>query len=411
VLSIFLKIAWRNLLRNKRRSAITLAGIAFALALLVFFQALVDGSNQSMLSNTIESGIGHIQIHRKGYLKEPALDLAIQDPDQVVRLAGQAPEVKAVAQRVYIGGLISSAEKSVGGRIVGIEPEQEPRLSIIDEAMVQGRYLASGDSGLALVGKRLSEMLRVGLGDKIVVVVQAADGSLGAEAYRIKGIFQANTPELDKSTVYITLADAQRLAVLPDAVSEVAVLLNSDRYTRKVRDWLVARLRDPDLEVVTWREVVPFLVLAVEIRNKFSVIVAAIVATIAAFGILNTFLMAVFERVREFGMMMALGTKPRWVVLLVTLETAVMVTVGVFLGTIAGVLLSNYYHRQGIRISGMEEIAREVNIHVGTVLRPELVVVHVAVLVGIVYVVSLVAVLYPSIKAARLRPVEALRYI
>jgi ABC-type lipoprotein release transport system permease subunit len=409
--SIFLKIAWRNLLRNKRRSAITLAGIAFALTLLIFFQALIDGSNQSMLDNTIQSGIGHIQIHARGYLEEPSVDLAVPNPARVISVAENAPEREAVAPRVYVGGLISSAEKSVGGRIIGIDPGREATVSMIDDAIVQGSYLAASDSGLALIGKRLAQILGVDLGEKIVVVVQAADGSLGAEAYRVKGLFQMNTPDLDKATVYITLKDAQRLAVLPDAVSEIVLVLRSDRRTKEVRDWLVTKLGDPQLEVVTWRQVVPFLVLAVEIRNQFSFIVAAVVATIAAFGILNTFLMAVFERVREFGVMMALGTKPRWVVLLVVLETVVMVTVGVAFGTTFGVLISKYYEHKGIRISGLEEIAREINLNLGTVLYTELMTLHLVVLVGIVYTVSLLAVLYPSIKAARLRPVEALRYI
>ena len=228
---LFFKMAWRNIRRNLRRTLITLSAITFGLSAMIVFFGFADGFHGQWVENTVKAYTGHIQIYRSGYRDDPQLSRSIEDVSRVTRELRSDPAVNTFASRVEVQGLISTAENSYGVLIRGIDPEEEIKITAIKDRIIRGRYLEGSKGGLwavrgVLIGYRLAERLNADIGDKVVLMVQAADGSLTSELFRLKGIFRMGAVELDSSFAMITLEDARRLALMGERVTEIAVMLN-----------------------------------------------------------------------------------------------------------------------------------------------------------------------------------------
>ncbi len=307
-------------------------------------------------------------------------------------------------------GLASTAENSAGVAIVGIDPAMERKVTTIDRGIVKGQYLREGEVRPILIGDRLAVNLKADVGDKVVLLAQAADGSMGANLFRVAGIFRSGAPELDRGMAFILRQDAQALFSLQNRETEAVVLLNSSLAVPAAQQALQSKLAGKNVEVLTWYQVEPFLLQFIQLDDAFFYIIVIIFFVVISIGILNTIMMSVFERVREFGVMMALGTKPRQIVKMVVEEAFVLALVGAVIGSAIGISASLYFAHHGMNLSAWAEGAAALGmtssmvytrLTAANVVISNLAVLAVVVLVG----------LYPAMHASRLRPVEAIRHV
>ena len=411
---LFFKMAWRNIRRNLRRTLITLSAITFGLSAMIVFFGFADGFHGQWVENTVKAYTGHIQIYRSGYRDDPQLSRSIEDVSRVTRELRSDPAVNTFASRVEVQGLISTAENSHGVLIRGIDPEEEIKITAIKDRIIRGRYLEGSKGGLwavrgVLIGYRLAERLNADIGDKVVLMVQAADGSLTSELFRLKGIFRMGAVELDSSFAMITLEDARRLALMGERVTEIAVMLNRPEDVLPFAERLKKRLSPSGYEVFTWDELMPALREMIELDNIFMYIILLVVLVVISLGILNTMLMSIMERIREFGIMMAMGTTPGRVVLLVMLESFFIGLLGVILGAGIGISVNRVISIRGFDLSRWGG-AVEFFAILDPVIYPETDPRNVLWSCGIVFLTALVVSVYPALRAATLRPVEAMHH-
>ena len=407
---LFLNMAWRNVWRNRRRSFLTVLAIALGLAFNVFMRGIGDGFHEQMVDNSVRAEIGHIQIHRLGYHDDPGLNKTLPAPDAVSQAIRSLPGLRGYSMRVLGGALASTAENSSGVEVLGVDPQQEQTVTTIQNAIVQGRFLDKNMQRPVLIGDRLASHLKVSLGDKVVLMVQAADGSMGAQLFKVGGIFRSGSPEMDEGVAFVLRSDAQELYALGDRYSEAAILLTSSKQVPGALAALQHDLSGENVEVLPWWQVQPFLQQFIQIDDAFFYIIVLIFFIVISIGILNTIMMSIFERVREFGVMMALGTKPRQIVKLVVQEAFVLGLVGIVIGSLIGSGFTLYFARHGIDLSSFSAGAAALGITSSRVYS-ELTMANLLYSNLAVMVVVVLVALYPAVHAAALRPVEAIRHV
>jgi putative ABC transport system permease protein len=407
---LFFHMAWRNVWRNHRRSLLTACAIGLGLAFTIFMRGIGDGFHEQMVDNSVRAEIGHIQIHLAGYHDEPAIDDTLPDPTQVESAIKRLSGLRGYSLRVLGGGLASTADNSGGVEILGVDPKMEQTVTTLQHALIEGKYLTPDAQRPILVGQRLASRLKASLGDKIVLMVQAADGSMGAQLFRVEGIFRSGSPEMDQGVVFILRSDAQALFGLGERVTEAAILLDSSQQVAPALAQLRAELKDRHVEVLPWWQVEPFLQQFIQIDDAFFDIIVGIFFVVISIGILNTIMMSVFERVREFGVMMALGMKPGQVVKLVMEEALTLGLVGIVAGGGLGCAATLYFARHGIDLESFRAGAAALGITT-SVVYSHLTLANVLYSSGAVLVIVLLVALYPAVKASRLRPVQAIRYV
>jgi len=407
---LFLAMAWRNVWRHRRRSLLTVATIALGLAFNIFMRGIGDGFHEQMVDNSVQAHIGHLQVHRDGYHDDPGINKTIPELERVETAISGLTGVRGYSVRVLGDGLASTAANSAGVGIAGVDPGRERSVTTIHRAVVAGSYLGPEDSQSILIGERLAKLLQVELGENLVLLVQAADGSMGGEKYRITGIFRSGSPDLDRGVVYLLRQDAESLFALAGRATEAAVLLNSSQDVDRVHAELERSLAGTGVEVLPWYVVEPYIQQFIDLDDAFFYVIVLILFIVISVGILNTILMSIFERVREFGVMMSLGMKPRQVVRLVVMEAALLGLVGALVGAALGSAITLYYASVGMDFASWAEGAAALGMTT-TVAYPKLTAANLVVSnISVLFVVMLVA-LYPAVHAARLRPVEAIRHV
>lgn len=406
---MFLKMVWRNVWRNKRRSWIIICAVIVGLAGMLFSLAFTEGMMRQTLVNALGTHVAHLEIHKKGFEDKKVINLSIEEPQKVIQAVAEEPGVIAHSPRVVSSGLISSSESSSGISIIGVDPQKEAGVTVIKESVIQGDYLDEEGTYQVLVGQGLAQKLKVGLGDKIVLMAQDLTGDIGSGAYRVKGIFKTASPEFDKYMVYLNLKDSQELLSLGNRISEVAILIDTPRDPAAVQRSLLTKLDSDEYEVLSWKEIMPIMVSQIEFFDEMMYVFFVVVCIAMGFGIVNTLLMAIMERIREFGVMMSLGVRPRKVFQLVVAESVLLCFCGLVLGNLFTYLLVLYAGRKGFDLSVFSKSLETFGI--GHLIYPQLTITMVVIGAVTVLGMGIFASLYPGYKAARLRPVEALRHI
>lgn len=413
MISIDVKMAWRNIWRNPRRSVLTIMAIGFACTLLVFMLSWQFGSYETMINSAVKINTGHLQVQAAGYKDKKDMRRVVPDPESIGALLEHTPEVAAFTYRTNAFSLVSSEKRTYGALVVGIDPKREPGVSTLKKLIRKGHFLAETDTDRALVGKLLAENLKVDLGDEIVILGQGRDGSIAATVVKIKGIFSSGQDEFDRSVLHLPIQYFQDVYAMLDAVHEVVALGNSLKEVQGMKTGIKTALAgmadQEDMVVFDWMELVPGLIEAIKMDLVSGFIMYIILILVVAFSILNTFLMVVFERTREFGLFMAMGTTPGRLTKLLMMESAAMTILGILSGMIAGSLITYYFQIHGILIPGATEIMRQFGLP--DRMYPQLSLLSLSIGPGVVLIITFMTALYPALKVRRLKPVEAMTAI
>lgn len=412
-MSIDVKMAWRNIGRNPRRTVLTISAIAFASLLLVFMLSLQFGSYDAMINASVKIHTGHLQVQAEGYQEKRDMRLVVENPQAVGRILERIPEVEAWSPRANGFSLVSSQNRTYGILVNGIDPEREARVSTLKSLVRKGAYLSEQDRNQALVGRLLAENLRVGLGDELTVLGQGRDGSIAASVVTVKGIFSSGMDDFDRSSIAIPLADFQDVYFMRGAAHEVVALgrnlADVQAIKGKVKVGISGIDQKPPLVALDWSEIMPGLLQAIQMDLVSGAIFYLILILVVAFSIMNTFLMAIFERTREFGVLMAIGTTPGRLTKLLLIESMSMTGVGIVIGIVLGCLLTLYYQSHGLDLAGSSEILEQFGI--SGRLHPRLSVLSALAGPAVVLIITFLAALWPALKVRGLRPVEAMTHV
>jgi len=404
------RIAWRSIFRNRRRSAVIVASVAVGVAGAIFMNVFMWGMAEQMVASTVNSFLGEIQIHRNGFADNPVVGLTMDAPRPAIaaveRLDGM---VRGYAPRVLTRGLAESATNASGVQIIGVDAARESTLTSVARRIVDGTFLTGRSSPRrkeVVIGDALAGKLGVGVGRKIVLVAQATGGEMGSDAFRVIGIFRMPSEDLNRTLVWVDLADAQNMLGIDGGLSEVMVMLRHEGDLTAAQDAL-ARALGPAYEVRTWREASKAMVVLIQLFDVSTLIMMAIVFFAATFGIANTMLMAVFERTREFGILRALGTRPGALFRMVIYEAAFIGALGIAGGMLIIAILYVAGLGKGLDLS----IFAQSLALFGTdaVIRPRLRPGLFAVSLAMAEAMTVLASMWPALRAARLQPADAIR--
>jgi ABC-type lipoprotein release transport system permease subunit len=401
---VTLRLAWRNLWRNHRRTLIMLAAIVVGAWAMIFMTALTRGMVDDMVRDGIRSLPGHVQVHHPDFRDDPSVANAIAPPTETLRRALEQPEVVAWAARVRVPAVVSSERSTRGVTLIGIDPERERELSFVARDMAEGRFLESSEDEGLVVGRKLLERLETDLGKRVVVMSQDRDNEIADRGFRIVGVFESKMQSQEDGFVFAGKATVQRLLKMGDRVSEIAVLGTDYRNV----EGLLKRVEEaagPGVVVQPWYGLEKYLSSMLEMMDGFILVWIVVVFLALAFGLVNTLVMAVFERVREIGLMLALGMTPRNIRAQILTESTLLLALGLAVGDVLAWATIEPL-KGGIDLSivgeGMELWGAS------SVLYPALRWEDVVLANVVVIVLGVIASLSPAWRASRYEPVEAI---
>ncbi len=402
---MLLALAWRNIWRNKKRSLIIMSAIAVGLLCGLFASSVMFGMGDSVINSTINRDLGHIQIHSAKFEDDKLITDTIPDAEQIIKNLGSIKNIVGITPRIVIEGMGSSATTSNGLRIVGINPDEEKTVTSIHNQVIEGKYFQEKGKNQIIVGQKLAENLGIRLKSKIVLSFQDLDGSIIYGAFRIVGIFKTESSLFDKSNVFIRQNDILSLINSKPIYHEIVIRMNTAQNVDSVYSNL--KTKYSNLSVESWKQLAPELKLMDEMMGFQLNIFLGIILFALLFGITNTMLMSVMERVREFGVLMAIGMKRRRVFTMIITETVSLSIVAAVVGMILAALLINYFGSQGINLSAFEEGMSAWSI--SPILQPSLPINFYISITIMVLITAILSAIYPAIKAIKLIPAQAIR--
>jgi ABC-type lipoprotein release transport system permease subunit len=400
------KLSFRNVLRAKRRSAITTLAMAFALGVMIIFLSLMDGFNRSIAEDAVSMQMGSIQVHAPEYFETRSVYKMMSKPDDYIR-AINSHGFRAVP-RLYSNGLAAKDESSAGVLIEGVDPAAENWAFAMPRQLMDGKWLDRADSKGVVVGKRLANNLSAKIGDEIVIVSQAADGSIANDLFRVRGILKSVNEITDRAGFIMPMATFRDLMVIPEGAHEIAVMIPPG-YDLDSAIGIVKKICKGQ-DIRSWKIMNPALANIINIFQVVMIFLIIITFIAIAIVILNAMLMAVFERIREYGMMKALGVTPYDIFQMVIIEILVQTTAAAAIGMAFGIPLAISLQKYGIDLSILVEGGTISGVAVNMALFSYLSAFDIAMPLAALFVFSLSAGIIPAVRAARLDPVRAIHY-
>ncbi len=402
---IILKIAFRNIFRQKRRSILTALSMFGGFFLACFFIGYSDGAYNQIISMFTRNNLGHIQIHEKSYLDKPSLYKTVDDYKVLYKKLSEIEGVESYSPRIYSAGIASVGKKSSGVKITGLDLKKEIRTTNFDKKVFSGNLFSSPTANEVIVGEGLAKVLKASPGEDLIVVSQGADGSIANDSYRIIGLLRSGNELEDRMTIYIPLETAQELLVLKGRIHEIAVTVKSLGSVQDMNGVIKEKINSDKLSVVPWQVFAKSFYDAMQADVAGMWVMLLIIMFVVAVGVLNTVLMSVLERRREYGVLKAMGTKPRDIIKLILLEINILALLCIILGSIAGLAINYIFSKHGITLpepityGGMKfhQMTSEINLR--SFIIPAFIVVLSATFVGF----------FPALKAARTDPSKAMR--
>ncbi len=412
---LIVRLGWRNLWRNPRRSLLSIGAVAVAFAVLMTLESLREGSAAQMLDSGTRLMLGHLQVHARAYLEDRNLYDTIggdegTDVQALVAALESTPGVRAAAPRAIAFGLLSTGSRSAGAELLGVDPAREARVTRLLDTLVSGDGLGAAPPNSVLLGRTLAEELDATVGHEVAVVTQSADGAIGNELLRVRGIFRTGLAVVDRSLAVLQLADLQSLMALgPARIHELAARVDDAEHAQAVADLLSrSGTLPPGARVEAWNALAPALVDYLRLLRGWNWVVVLIVGLFAAFGVLNCMLMAVFERTHELGVLAALGFRPSQALAMIVAECLCLAAMGLAAGFALGGVGVAYFVWHGWDLTRWATGLTIAGVLVDPVLHgafawrstPRIAVMLTAIMV--------LAGLLPALRAARMKPVEAL---
>ena len=398
------KLAWRNLWRNYRRTLIMLLAIALGVWAMIFMTALLRGMVDDMVKQGISALPGHVQIHATAYRDDPSVTHSLPAPDKTLLDVLNSGQVVAWSSRIKVPAMISSEYETRGVSLLGVDPEAELALGFNMEDVMEGRFLTGTDDGGIVIGRKLMQRLETRLGKRVVLMSQDPDNAIADRGFRVIGVYRAELESREESIVYAARDVVQDMLGLGTDVSEIAILGNNYNTPESLASSIRSAVSE-DHEVVSWLELDPYLDTMMRVMNGFVLVWMVVIFLALSFGLVNTLMMAIFERVREIGLMRALGMRPSAIVYQVLVESLLLLLLGLLVGNLSAIA-SIIPLKEGIDISavaeGMEMMGASSMLY--PVLQwPDLVLAN-----AVVIILGIVTSLLPAWRAAQYRPVEAL---
>jgi len=403
-LTTFLSIAWRNLWRNPRRTAITLIVVSVGLWSILIFNSFLNAWMQSSKDATLRLLIGQGQIHAQGYMDDPNIEALMTPPDAALSKALNQPSIENWAVRLQVPGVVQSEYKTLPITVVGVNPEDEEKVSSIPGKLAEGRYLTDADDDGVVLGLHLLDRLNTELGRRVILMSQNLDGTLAERSFDVVGVFDADK-QTEDFFAFTGLKASQKFLGLDNQIAQIVFTIPDDALLETTVESLA--IAAPDLDVRSWKELSLFLATSDSFMKGFIYIWLAVVFSLMAIGIVNTQLMAVFERTHEFGLLRALGMKPRLVLMMVSFESTLLIGFGVLLGAaLASLTIFSFY--DGIDLSAFAEGLEM--FQGGQVLFPKYDVPGFVLFSVIIWVLGILVALWPARRASKSSPVEAMRH-
>ncbi|MCZ6723806.1 MAG: FtsX-like permease family protein [Gammaproteobacteria bacterium] len=410
MIDVSLRLAWRNLWRYKRRTWLTVGAMIFSNALLVFSVSLQFGSYDMMINNTLQAFTGHIQVQHEGYQEDPKMRRVVADIVAMADDLRSALGSNEVAARGAGFALASSTDRSYGLQILGVEPGFEPNVSTIPGLVKQGRYLNNDSYDEIVIGSVLARNLKVALGDEITFLGSGRDDSFAAGVAKIVGIFETGSADIDRNMAQVSLAYFQDSFAMEGSGHSIVLRAENIDGVPALRARVEDQVAGNDkLVVLDWETLQPGLKQAIRADMTSAWFMYSVLIVLVAFSVLNTQLMSVLERTREFGTMMALGLKPSRLARLVMTETALMAGLGLAIGVLTGFIITYYLSVVGFSYPGMEEMAARFNLP--DRMYPSVSMLSLVLGPGIVALGCLLAAVYPALRLYVLLPIEAMRAV
>ena len=400
------KLSWRNLWRNPTRTNVTISAVALCIAVLIIFQSMIVGLIEKAKFTTTNLVIGEVQVHAEGYLDDRSIYKSLQNTEEI-HLVAKENNIGLV-ERSYGFGLISSGTKSAGTQFWGINPESELQHFDFANHIDKGNFLTNTSLKKIVLGRKLASSIAADIGTELVVFVQGADGSLGNELFYVAGILKNMADNVDRGAAMILRKDFDILFSANNLIHEIALNSKGRFESEEIQKLLSARTADVDVE--TWQQLMPTIALMTEKMSVFMRTFFSLIFGIAAsLGVMNTMIMSTYDRMREFGIIRAIGTTPWKILKQMSLEAILLTTIASVIGVVVGLSVALYFQKYGFDVSGggnmsfggvvMDPVWRG-SVSVGIVLLP----------VVLLMLVSVVASIYPASIAARIKPVEAIHY-
>lgn len=407
---MLVKLAWRNLWRNKLRTSIMLGAMVFGLMGVVAMMGFMNGLVDSMIKNAISWQTSHLQIQQKSYLVNPELKDVIPDAEKISKVLASNREVKAISERFLADGMIASARSTRGIRINGVNIDQEQNITPLSKHIVDGEWLSEEGRNPILVSSKIAERLKLRVGSKVVLTLSDVNGEVAGAAFRVRGIFKTPSTGFDDGNVYVRKVDLEKVAGL-SGTHEIAILLtsNNDAELKQLLAFTHAILSPESqdlLSVRPWQEIQPLLstmMSTMDVSNQVMLVVFVLAMTL---GIINIMLMSVFERTREFGVLMAVGMQKHKIRLLIVFETLFLGLSGCALGLLGSAIMLKVLSITGLSLAGMAEGLGAYG--VDTLLYPRVSIAEYQMIIVAIFVASFIAALYPARQILKHRPVDAM---
>jgi len=399
-----IKIAWRNIWRNKLRSSLVIMSIVLGIWAGLFIMAMTLGLNEQRMNGAVNTYLSHIQIHNPKFQDDPNLKYSLTDIDKIETALKANSKIKAYAGHVLASGMVNSASGSVGIQVIGITPEQEKELTSIHSSLTKGTYFTEFKKNPVIIGEKLAKKLKLDIKSKLVASIQDLDNNIVSSSFRVEGIFKTNNSIFDESTIFVRMDDLRAVTGLINQLHEYSILCQSiDQTDEVVADLSQIIVND---KVESWKKIAPELGYAQEMMGSMIYIFMSIVLIALAFSIINTMLMAVLERKKEIGMLMAVGMNKRRIFLMITLETIFIALIATPIGMFLSYLSISYFAKHGIDLSSVAEGLSSLGIgtKIYTFLPFDLYI-NITVLT---LIITFIASLFPARRALKLKPTEAI---
>jgi ABC-type lipoprotein release transport system permease subunit len=406
---MYFLLGWRNIWRTPRRTLVIMIAIIIGIWSMIFLGALMRGIADQMVRNSIATLTGHVQVCQKGFRNDPVIENSMQQTTPVLtKLKELLPDGAFWTQRVRVNAVAGNARHSAGVTLVGIDPEREAEVSFIGKAVVQGHYLTADDKHGVLVGKALLDKFETRLGRKLVLMSQDTDREIASRAFRIVGVFRAEMEATEKQFAFITIRSAQQMLKMNESISEISVVLPDRKDVVTMVDSLRAAISSDEYEIYSWMDLLPLVTAILKLYDGSIFIWYLVVFIAMGFGIVNTTLMAVFERIREFGLLKALGMKPWWIIREVLTESCLILIIGMAIGNVLSYLSVLSLSGSGIDLSAFAEGLEYFGM--SRIIYPVIIARDMVLANLVVFVLGILVSLYPAAKAARFTVVRAMAH-